>query len=149
MSRIAAMITNIDQNVGRLFDQLEQMKLIENTLVIFLVDNGPNTPRYVKGLRGMKSDVHDGGIRSPLWLHWPARLQAGTTRHELCAHIDLLPTILEACQVDLPADLKVDGRSLLPLLENRADVVWPERTIAIQSHRGDQPGALSSFHDSR
>jgi arylsulfatase A-like enzyme len=145
LSRTAAMITNIDQNVGRLFEHLAQWQLTHNTLVIFLVDNGPDSLRYVRGLRGMKSHVHEGGVRSPLWLQWPARLQAGTTRHELSAHIDLMPTILDACGVPVPEGVKLDGRSLLPLLENRADVQWPERTIAIQSHRGDVPVRYHHF----
>jgi hypothetical protein len=92
----------------------------------------------------VKSDVHDGGIRSPLWLHWPARLSAGTTRDQLCAHIDVLPTIVEACGVPIPADIKLDGKSLLPLLDD-ADTPWPDRTLVIQSHRGNQPVRYHHF----
>jgi arylsulfatase/arylsulfatase A len=144
LARIAAMITNIDQNVGKLFDKLTELGVIENTLVIFLVDNGPNRLRYVGPRRGMKSDVHDGGVRSPLWLHWPARLQAGRACEQLAAHIDVTPTILEACGVQPPADLQFDGQSLLPLLEGR-DVTWPDRTLVIQSHRGDVPVRYHHF----
>jgi len=82
LTRIAAMITNIDQNIGRLFAKLDELDLTENTLVIFLVDNGPNTLRYVGPLRGMKGGVHEGSVRSPLWLHWPARLKPGTVRFD-------------------------------------------------------------------
>jgi arylsulfatase/arylsulfatase A len=150
LARIAAMITNVDQNVGRLVNRLAELKLAENTLVIYLVDNGPNTMRYVGPFRGMKTNVHEGGIRSPLWLCWPARLKAGHTRDELCAHVDLMPTILEACGVRPPGGVRLDGRSLLPLLEDKV-TDWPERTIAIQSHRGDQPTRYHHFmiRDSR
>jgi arylsulfatase/arylsulfatase A len=144
LSRIAAMITNIDQNVGRLFAKLDRLELTDNTLVIFLVDNGPNSRRFVGPFRGSKTDILEGGIRSPLWLHWPGRLQPGTTRDEMAAHIDLLPTILEACQVELPADLKLDGRSLLPLLEDPT-VPWPDRVLATQWHRGDLPVRYHHF----
>ncbi|MBN1854074.1 MAG: arylsulfatase [Pirellulales bacterium] len=144
LARIAAMITNIDENVGRLFEKLDELRITDNTLVIFLVDNGPNTRRYVGRRRGMKSDIHEGGIRSPLWLHWPARFKAGSSCDTLAAHIDIMPTILEACQVDLPADLKLDGRSLLPLLDGRP-VAWPDRSIVIQSHRGDRPVRYHHF----
>lgn len=144
LSRIAAMITNIDQNVGRLFSQLDRLGLTGNTLVIFLVDNGPNSRRFVGPFRGAKADVLEGGIRSPLWMHWPSRLQPGTTRDELSAHIDLMPTILEACRVELPDGLKIDGRSLLPLLEDPA-VGWPDRVLATQWHRGDQPARYHHF----
>ncbi len=150
LARICAMITNIDQNVGRLFEHLDRLGLRENTLVIFLVDNGPNTRRYVGDRRGMKSEVYDGGIRSPLWLHWPARLKAGTARSEPAAHIDLMPTILEACGAELPPGVTLDGRSVLPLLEGR-EVNWPDRTLVLQSHRGDIPVRYNNFmiRDSR
>ena len=144
LTRIAAMITNIDQNIGRLFARLDALGLTENTLVIFLVDNGPNSMRYVGPLRGMKAGVFEGGVRSPLWLHWPARLKPGTVRDEVAAHIDLMPTILAACGVAPPADLQLDGRNLLPLLEDEA-VDWPERTIALQWHRADRPMRYHHF----
>ncbi|MFV1967935.1 MAG: sulfatase/phosphatase domain-containing protein, partial [Pirellulaceae bacterium] len=130
--------------VGRLFSQLGRLGLTDNTLVIFLVDNGPNSRRFVGPFRGSKTDVLEGGIRSPLWLHWPARLQPGSTRDKPAAHIDLLPTILEACQVELPDGLKIDGRSLLPLLEDPA-ASWPDRVLATQWHRGDQPVRYHHF----
>ncbi|MHB8971353.1 MAG: arylsulfatase [Pirellulaceae bacterium] len=144
LARIAAMITNVDQNVGKLFDKLHQLGIADNTLVMFLVDNGPNTRRYVGERRGMKSEVHDGGIRSPLWLHWPARFTAGRECNQLSAHIDLAPTILDACDVAPPEGLQFDGLSLLPLLEGR-QVTWPDRTLVIQSHRGDVPVRYHHF----
>jgi arylsulfatase/arylsulfatase A len=144
LTRIAAMITNVDQNVGKLFDKLNQLGITDNTLVMFLVDNGPNTRRYVGPRRGMKSEVHDGGIRSPLWLHWPARFAAGRACDQLSAHIDVTPTVLEACGVAPPEALHLDGVSLLPLLEGR-QVVWPDRTVVIQSHRGDVPVRYHHF----
>lgn len=144
LSRIAAMITNVDQNVGRLFAKLNQLGITENTIVIFLDDNGPNTMRYVGNRRGMKSFVHEGGIRAPLWVHWPAQLKAGQTSDTLAAHIDLMPTILDACDVAIPKAVRLDGRSILSLLKGE-QVDWPERTIAIQSHRGDAPVRYHHF----
>ncbi|MEO2049540.1 MAG: arylsulfatase [Pirellulales bacterium] len=144
LSRIAAMITNIDQNVGRLFTQLDKLGLTDNTLVIFLTDNGPNSKRFVGPFRGSKTDVYEGGIRSPLWMQWPSRFQAGTTSDKVTAHIDLMPTILEACGVELPTGLKLDGRSFLPLLEDKT-ANWPERYLATQWHRGDQPTRYHHF----
>jgi len=144
LTRIAAMITNVDQNVGKLFAKLDQLGVTDNTLVMFLVDNGPNTRRYVGPRRGMKSEVHDGGVRSPLWLHWPARFAAGSQCDRLAAHIDLMPTILDACGVAVPPELKLDGVSLLPALEGR-DVARPERLLVLQSHRGDVPVRYHHF----
>ena len=144
LERIASMITNVDENVGRLFAFLEEKNLIENTFVMFLTDNGPNTARYVGPFRGQKSDVYEGGIRTPLWMHWPAKFPAGTKRDTLTAHIDLMPTILDICEVKAPQDVSLDGRSFLPLLLNQ-NAAWPERTITIQTHRGTQPQRFHHF----
>lgn len=135
---VLAMIENVDQNIGRLFTQLDAMEITENTLVIFMVDNGPNSQRYVMDLRGMKSNVHEGGIRSPFFAHWPARLKAGTSSDRIAAHIDLLPTFLEVAEVAVPAELKLDGKSILPLLEGK-QAAWEDRHLFLQVHRGDAP----------
>lgn len=135
LARIFAMIENIDQNVGRLLAALEAMGAAEDTLVLFLVDNGPNTRRHVGGRRGMKGQVHEGGVRSPLWARWPARLRPGTAGATVAADIDLMPTVLEACGVPLPSGLELDGRSLMPLLERSGG--WSDRAVVVQAHRGD------------
>jgi len=144
LARIAAMITNIDENVGRLFKKLDALRIRENTIVVYLNDNGPNTMRYVGNMRGMKTHVDDGGIRSPLLFHWPARVSPGKTSDALCAHIDVLPTILAACDVTVPTGLKIDGRSFLPLLTGD-DVNWPTRQVVLQTHRGDIPQEFHHF----
>jgi len=138
VARIFAMIENIDQNVGKLFEQLDKWEIMENTVVIFMVDNGPNSRRYVRELRGMKSEVHEGGIRSPFFVHWPARLQAGHSSDRIAAHIDIMPTLLDAAGVKLPKEVQLDGKSVLPLLENQS-TEWEDRTLFIQTHRGDVP----------
>lgn len=144
LARIAAMITNIDQNVGRLFTKLDDLGITDDTIVIYLNDNGPNTMRFVGNMRGMKTGVDDGGIRSPLIFHWPAKVKAGTTSDSLCAHIDVVPTILDACGVEVPSEHIFDGRSFLPLLTG-TDSDWPARQIVLQSHRGDQPHRFHHF----
>ena len=143
-ARIFAMITNIDDNAGRLFAKLDELDLTENTIVIFMVDNGPNGARYVAGMKGNKGGVHEGGIRSPFFVHWPTVIKPGHSSDRIAAHIDVLPTILDACKVPKPAGLKLDGRSLLPLLQTE-NVDWPDRTIFIQSHRGDRPVLYHHF----
>jgi arylsulfatase/arylsulfatase A len=143
-ARILAMITNVDQNMGRLFARLEEIGAYDNTLVIFLVDNGPNGPRYVRNLRGQKGQTLEGGIRSPFLAHWPARLEAGQSSDRIAAHFDIMPTVLDAAGVALPSGLRIDGRSLLPLLEGEP-VDWPERTVFIQSHRGNEPKPYRNF----
>jgi len=145
LSRIAAMISNIDANVGLLFSTLRETGLYDNTLVMLLTDNGPNTGRYVRQLQGRKTQVLEGGIRTPLWSQWPAKLEAGrTVQHTLAAHIDILPTLAEACGATLPPNLKIDGRSLLPQLINPEQPL-PRRPLFIQTHRGNQPQRYHNF----
>ncbi len=144
LARIAAMITNIDENVGRLFRKLGSLGIRENTIVVYLNDNGPNTLRYVGDMRGMKTHVDDGGVRSPLVFHWPANVAARKETDVLCAHIDLLPTILDACGVKLPAEHKIDGRSFLPLLTGD-NAEWPTRQVVLQTHRGNVPQKFHHF----
>lgn len=143
-ARIFAMIENVDRNVGRLFEHLNKQKLSENTIVIFMVDNGPNGRRYVDGFKGNKSHVHEGGVRSPFFVHWPAKLKAGHTNATPAAHIDVLPTLLAATETDVPKGLKLDGRSMLPELQGEVDST-KERLLVIQSHRGDKPVRYHNF----
>ncbi len=144
LTAIAAMITNIDDNVGRLFARLDALGITDNTLVIFMDDNGPNTARYVGLFRGMKSDVLEGGVRSPLWMQWRGRLEPGFSRDEAVAHIDVMPTILEACGVAAPAGVRLDGRSFWRLATGEPEE-WPERPIVIQTHRSDVPVRFHHF----
>ncbi len=138
VARIFAMIDNIDENVGRLMRKLRELKVLDDTLILFLNDNGPATARYVGPIRGTKGQVHEGGIRAAFFAHWPAAIRAGRTCETPAAHIDVMPTILDACGVRPPEGVKLDGRSILPLLTG-SPTGWPEREFFIQSHRGDRP----------
>ena len=141
LARIAAMIENVDQNVGKLDQHLKNSGIFEDTIVIFLVDNGPNSMRFAGPFRGMKATVHEGGIRSPFFVRWPKRLNAGTVSDRIAAHIDLLPTLADAANAKLPDGLILDGKSLLPLLEGNKEKArqWPDRHLVLQVHRADQP----------
>ena len=142
-ARIYGMITNIDDNVGRLLEGLERMELEENTILVFMTDNGPTTRRYTAGLRGRKGTVYEGGIRVPFFLRWPARLQPGSD-HRIAAHIDLMPTLLQAAGVAAPEAVSFDGTSLMPRLDG-AHEASGERTLFIQSHRGNEPQPYRHF----
>jgi arylsulfatase/arylsulfatase A len=144
LARIFAMITNIDDNVGRLMERLEALDIDRDTIVVFLTDNGPAGRRYVAGMRGAKASVYEGGIRSPLFVRWPGRLQPGTESDCIAAHIDIMPTLLDACGIPAPPGVALDGRSLLPLLRDPA-ADWHGRRIVIQAHRGDEPVRYHNF----
>jgi len=136
--RVYAMVSNIDENVGKILDKLDQLDLARQTIVVFLTDNGPQYVRYNANLRGLKGSVYDGGIRAPCYLRWPGHFEAGRKVDRVAAHIDLLPTILDCCDVEPPAKIKLDGKTLKPLLlgTNRP---WADREIVLQWHRGDVP----------
>lgn len=138
LARVYAMIENIDDNLGRLFAWLDREKLTDNTLLLFLTDNGEATWGFNAGLRDRKTSPYEGGIKSPLLACWPGHFQPGVCSDLITAHIDLLPTILDVCGVPVPTGLKLDGRSLLPLWK-RERVDWPERALFFQMHRGDVP----------
>lgn len=124
------MCENLDDNIGRLLVHLDREGLAEDTIVVFLTDNGgtAGADLYNAGMRGKKTSVHEGGTRVPLFIHWPA---AGWRPHlvaTIAAHVDLYPTLLDLCGVTPPPGPAVDGVSLEPLLAGR-DSAWPERTL--------------------
>jgi arylsulfatase A-like enzyme len=142
-AKVYGMITNVDENVGRLLAKLDEWQLAENTIVIFMTDNGAQQHRYRAGLRGLKGSVYEGGIRVPFLVRWPARFKPGKVEVP-AAHIDVLPTLLEVCGAARPTDLQLDGRTLLPLLDgSRSD--WPDRNLFFQWHRGDEPQLYRAF----
>ena len=123
-----AMVEAVDENIGRLLEALDKLGLAEETIVFFLTDNGPNGQRYNGGMRGTKGSVHEGGIRVPLFVRWPGRIEPGTVVEPIAAHIDLFPTILEMTGAARPDGPPLDGRSLWPLLQGKT-AGWPERMI--------------------
>lgn len=138
-AKLYAMVRNIDDNLGKLLAKLTQLNLANDTVVFFLTDNGAGGPqRFNAGLRGFKGSVYEGGIRVPLFARWPGRIAASSHCGRLAAHIDLLPTICEYAGVKPPRGLRIDGKSLVPLLEGRTGG-WADRTFFTQWHRGDQP----------
>ena len=138
VAKLYGMVANLDENIGQLLAALDRLELARDTIVVFLTDNGPQGQRYNAGLRGLKGTVYQGGIRVPCFLRWPGTVAPGSPVDRIAAHIDLLPTLLEACGIPRPPDLKLDGRSLMPLLGGKSPH-WPDRTLYTQWHRGDEP----------
>ena len=126
--KVYAMVENIDDNLAKLFQKLDELNLTENTLVIFMTDNGPQQIRYVAGMRGRKGSVYQGGVSVPFYVKYPARFAGNRDIDTPSAHIDVLPTLAELCKVPLPKDRKIDGHSLLPLMEGKS-VDWANRSL--------------------
>lgn len=147
------MLDNVDDNVGRVLEQLKVLGIEENTIVIFLSDNGPRTRRtkndtypgrWVANLRGTKTSAYDNGIRVPFYVKWDKILKKGTTTNQMGTAIDILPTLLDACEVPVPQNVKLDGKSLLPLWKGEVDTL-DERTYFVQMHYGPIPFKYMHF----
>jgi arylsulfatase B len=132
-----ATISRMDWNLGRLRQFLADRGLADNTIIIYLTDNGTSAGDKVfnAGMRGKKGAVYEGGHRVPCFIRWPAGgIDKPADVAGLTSHIDLLPTLIDLCGLQPPArgHLEFDGRSLAPLLRNpKAD--WADRTIFLHS----------------
>jgi arylsulfatase A-like enzyme len=107
-----AMCENIDDNVGRVLKKLEELKLAENTIVLYFSDNGPNGWRWNNNMKGRKGTTDDGGVKSPLLMRWPGKIAAGTVVDEVAGAIDLMPTLLDFAKVPKVGEKPLDGMSL-------------------------------------
>lgn len=126
--KVYAMVNNIDDNMGRLFEKLDELQITDNTLIIFMTDNGPQQIRYVAGMRARKGSVFNGGVRVPLYMKYPKLSENAKTIGTSTAVIDLLPTIAALCNLQLPDDRVIDGQNLLPLI-NDEPVSWADRSL--------------------
>ncbi len=146
-----AMCENLDWNVGRVLQKLDALRLAQNTIVVFLSDNGPNSSRWNGGMKGRKGSTDEGGVRVPMMIRWPGNLKPGTTVREIAGAIDLLPTLAGLTNVPLISTSPLDGRDLAPLLLGKARD-WPDRiifthqggkvSVRTQQYRLDDRGAL-------
>ncbi|HOD79911.1 MAG: Arylsulfatase [Planctomycetes bacterium ADurb.Bin126] len=138
--RYLAMIANIDDNMGRLEEFLRESRLDDNTIVVFLTDNGSTFgPRYFNaGMKGGKVTLWEGGHRVPCFIRWPAgKLRAPGEVGGLTNVQDLLPTLLELAGVRTPARATFDGISLAGALRGTSEV--PDRTLVVQFSRMNHP----------
>jgi len=158
MAAFYGMITNIDENLGKLRAKLNELNLEENTILIFMTDNGsamgeggrrrkkgtkkqqakesPNKWKgFNAGMRGKKGSEYEGGHRVPFFVHWPkGGFTGGRDVNTLAAHIDVLPTLADLCGIAKPKDVKLDGISLAGQLKASPDPD-PDRTLFVHSQR--------------
>jgi uncharacterized sulfatase len=114
----AAMVRSIDRSVGRIMEALEAEGLAQNTIIVFTSDNGGagyiGLPEINKPYRGWKMTLFEGGIKVPLFISWPGRIQPGSTIPAPVGHIDITPTLAAAAGASLPQGVSIDGVDLLP-----------------------------------
>ena len=130
------MVENIDQNLSRIINALDSMGKLENTLIVFMTDNGPNYDRFNAGMKGRKGWVNDGGVRVPCFFYWKNKFETRTIDHIL-SHIDFYKTIEELFNMISIETKHQDGQSFAKLLaEPKAS--WPDRNLFTFSMNFDQ-----------
>ncbi len=147
------MIEHVDENLGRMFEKLEEWDLMEDTIVIFTSDNGmtrggcgltgfDGRPQIELGkdkegkpmmsynaeMSGLKGTVHEGGVRAPFFVRWDGKFKEGRTIDTIASCLDILPTFAELAGIDLPGELKIEGRSLVPLMFEE-NPKWEDRYL--------------------
>ena len=123
-----AMCENIDWNVGRIIETLESQKIIDNTIIIYLSDNGPNGHRWNGEMKGIKGSTDEGGTRSPMIISWKGNIPSGKKVSTIASGIDLLPTLIDISGIKVKPKNKLDGVNLKQLIyQSGAD--WQERYI--------------------
>ncbi len=148
---VLAMCENIDWNVGRVLQKLDELKLADNTIVIYFSDNGPNTFRWNGGMKGKKGSTEEGGVRAPFFIRWPRKIPAATTVKEISGAIDLLPTLTAMAGISRVGEKPLDGKNISSLLFRKA-ADWRDRkifshqngkiSVRTQQYRLDSNGAL-------
>lgn len=126
--KVDGMVSNIDDNLRLLFRQLDNLNIEEQTLVIFMTDNGPQHPRYVAGMRGRKGSVFQGGIRVPSFWYYPKAFQEPRDIKSPAAHYDIFPTLAALTGAVIPDSLQLEGTNLLPILTKETTEL-PDRYI--------------------
>ncbi len=155
-ARFHGMITNIDENFGRLETHLHELGLAEDTILIFMTDNGTSggaavdrnghvVHGYNAGMRGLKGSPYDGGHRVPFFIRYPAGgIDGGQDARSIAANVDVMPTMLDLCGIQVSDERSFDGKSLAPLLRAAAagdppPSDWPDRVLVTDSQRLTNP----------
>lgn len=142
VARYYGMISNIDENMGKLDTFLQNNRLYDNTIVFYISDNGATgaTMRYDAGMRGAKTSLYEGGHRVPCFVRWPGgkigggQIDSGKDIGDLTEAQDLLPTLIELCRLKPPAKTVFDGTNLAPVLRGQAKNV-KDRAVVVQFSR--------------
>lgn len=128
------LIEALDWSTGEILDQLAELKIDDNTLVIYTSDNGPWHIRGEQGgsafpLRAGKGTTYEGGMREPFIARWPGKITAGKVCSEPLSHLDLAPTIAKLAGAAMPSDRVIDGRDVWPIMSGAADAKNPHEAF--------------------
>ena len=127
-----AAVTRMDESIGEILQRVAQYGQEDNTLVVFLSDNGGGVGSDNSPLRGRKGQFWEGGIRVPCIIRWPGHIEAGTVNDDFVSSLEVFPTLLAATKATFPDTIPLDGFNLLPLLRGnsasaREEMFWELR----------------------
>jgi len=134
LSSVYGMMENMDDNIARILNKLDDLNLRDNTIVIFFSDNGPNTRRYNGGMKGIKGSVDEGGVRVPFYISWPGKIKPEIT-DQLAQDIDILPSLLGLTGIEYKFVNPIDGKDLSDVITGKI----PSFDRFIFSRQGNQP----------
>ncbi|RLT08836.1 MAG: N-acetylgalactosamine 6-sulfate sulfatase [Planctomycetota bacterium] len=146
-----AMVENIDDNIGRILDKLNSLKIENETIVVFFCDNGPNAFRFNGGMKGRKATTDEGGVRSPLFIRWPGSIQSEKSVKRISAAFDLLPTLTDLAGIKRLQGKPLDGVSFAKFLTGHSSEPdnrmifshWAGKvSVRTQTHRLDDQNRL-------
>lgn len=158
LATYAAMITFLDKQVGRVMDMVKELGLESNTIIMFSSDNGPTFDvggvdatffNSASGMRGLKQDLYEGGIREPFIVRWPGKVKAGSVSDHISAQFDLMATLADIIRVNSPP---TDGISFLPALTGKPQqpheylyFEFPEKSGQVAIRMGQWKGVKSNL----
>ncbi len=132
------MISNIDDNVGKLEARLKELNIQDNTILVFMTDNGTSAGHlngYNAGMRGRKGSEYDGGHRVPFFIRWKdGKISGGKDITKITGYTDILPTLADLCGIEIPSEIDLHGKSLKPLINNSGEN-WDDRTLFADTQR--------------
>jgi arylsulfatase A-like enzyme len=162
LATYAAMITYLDKQVERVMEMLKELGLEKNTIVMFSSDNGPSFDvggvdakffNSTAGLRGLKQDLYEGGIREPFIVKWPGKVKPGSVSDHISAQFDLLATLADITKQPIPS---TDGISFLPVLTGQKQKAhdylyfeFPEKSGQVAIRMGKWKGVKSNMKTDR
>ena len=154
-TKYGAMVTCLDAAIGEILEELKKSGLEDNTLVMFLSDNGAGGAGDNKPLRGGKTQMWEGGVRVPFIARWPGKIPPNTVTDEFLTSLELFPTMISAAGTEAPRNVKLDGFDMLPVLQGkakseRAEMFWERRetrAARVENWKWVQAGGREELFD--
>ncbi|MGB3585872.1 MAG: sulfatase-like hydrolase/transferase, partial [Tunicatimonas sp.] len=137
-----AAITYMDASIGRILSRIQEYGLEENTIIVFLSDNGGGLGADNSPFRGKKGQFYEGGIRVPCIIKWPGMVESGSINNQFLSSLEIMPTLLAATNVPVPDSITLDGFNMVPVLQGeteqgRSEIYW--------ELRGDQAARVGEW----